>query len=140
MVKLCVVSGTMLEIDVQNSGLFSTVADKDALGFGRGQSFDPKKVSDWMLFTKDEVAKIASVSKASVRWDDAIPKAVADRMEEIANIANIVASLLGNDPSKTTLWFKTKNPMLGDVSPRDMLRLGRYDRLRRYVVSAVAER
>jgi hypothetical protein len=30
--------------------------------------------------------------------------------------------------------------MLGDVSPRDMIRLGRFDRLRRFIISAMAER
>lgn len=129
----------LLEGAVQNSGLFATVASKDFLGFGSGESLNSKKVSDWLDFNKEDVAKIASVSKSSVRWDDAMPKAVAERMEEIANIANLVAGVLANDPAKTALWFRTKNPMLGDLSPRDMLRLGRYERLRRYVISAIAE-
>ena len=120
-------------------GLFSTVAD-DALHFGQGPAFHPKKVADWFDFTRDEVSRIASVSKSSVRWDDNIPKQVQERLEEIGNVANMVAGIFNGDAAKTALWFRTKNPMLGDVSPRDMVRLGRYERLRKFVVSAIADR
>lgn len=122
------------------TSLFGTVAPDDRLAFGMGASFDPKRVADWLDFDKLEVSRIASVSKASVRYDDAVPKAVRDRLEEIANIANMVAGIFEGDAAKTALWFRTKNPMLGDVSPRDMVRLGRYDRLRKFVVSAIADR
>ena len=30
--------------------------------------------------------------------------------------------------------------MLGDVSPRDMIRLGRYERLRKFIINALLER
>lgn len=46
----------------------------------------------------------------------------------------------GGDAEKTALWFRTKNPMLGDVSPRDMIRLRRFDRLRRFINGAMADR
>lgn len=123
-----------------SDALFKTVASSDALSFGMGQNFDPKRVVDWMNFDKDEVSRIASVSKASVRYDEATPRAVRDRLEEIANVANMVASIFDGDAAKTALWFRTRNPMLGDVSPRDMIRLGRYDRLRKFIVSAVANK
>lgn len=44
---------------------------------------------------------------------------------------------VGGDTDKTIVWFKAKNPLLGDVSPRDMIRLGRYARLRRFIISAM---
>ncbi len=121
------------------TGLFDSVAP-DRLAFGLGPTFDPKLVVDWMDFDKSEVSRIASVAKSSVRYDDAIPRAVRDRLEEIANIANMVAGIFDGDGAKTALWFRTKNPMLGDVSPRDMVRLGRYDRLRKFVVGAISDR
>jgi hypothetical protein len=37
------------------------------------------------------------------------------------------------------LWFKTKNPLLGSISPRDMIRYGRYEKLRRFVMEALEE-
>ena len=30
--------------------------------------------------------------------------------------------------------------MLGDVSPRDMIRLGRYERLRKFIINAMIDR
>ena len=44
-----------------------------------------------------------------------------------------------NDDKKTRVWLQTPNPMLGDVSPRDMVRMGRYDRLLRFVTQAIEE-
>jgi len=32
---------------------------------------------------------------------------------------------------------RAQNPLLGDVSPRDMIRLGRHDRLRRFIINAM---
>ena len=43
------------------------------------------------------------------------------------------------DVAKTALWFRLPNPLLGDVSPRDMIRYGRYARLQEFVVEALAE-
>jgi len=122
------------------ASLFGNIAEKDALAFGSGVNFEPKRVAEWMNLNKDEVSRIASVAKSTVRYDEKAPEAVVERLEEIANIINMVAGVFNGDAAKTSLWFKTKNPMLGDVSPRDMVRLGRYDRLRRYVVGALQER
>jgi len=120
--------------------LFNTVHQKDALHFGSGDQFEPKTVAEWFNFDKQDVSRIASVAKTSVRYDDNVPKAVRDRLEEIGSIANMVAAFFDGDAAKTSLWFRTKNPMLGDISPRDMVRLGRYDRLRKFIVNAVADR
>jgi len=67
---------------------------------------------------------------ASVRFDQKIPKEVLDRLKEIANICGLVAQFFGGDIAKTALWFKTVNPLLGNISPRDMIRYGRYEKLR----------
>lgn len=118
--------------------LFRTVPD-DVLKFGIGSKFQPRRVADLLSLEKSEVSRIAEVSPASVRYDKQIPKNVRDRLEEIASVCNLVAGFFDGDPGKTALWFKTKNPMLGDIAPRDMVRLGRYDRLRKFVISAVLE-
>jgi hypothetical protein len=68
-----------------------------------------------------------------------IPREVRERLEEIANICNLVAGHFGGDARKTALWFRTKNAMLGDISPRDMLRYGRYERRRRFVIGAIGD-
>jgi len=90
-----------------------------------------------MFLKKADVGRIAAVAESSVRWDDNIPEAVLVRMEEIASTINLVAKQFSGDPEKTVAWFRARNPLLGDVSPRDMIRLGRYDRLRRFVIQAM---
>lgn len=44
-----------------------------------------------------------------------------------------------NDDRKTRLWLSTASPMLGGVSPRDMVLVGRYDRLLRFITQAIEE-
>lgn len=120
-------------------GLFETVTN-DYLQFGRGDAFDAKRVKDVLGLKKDDVSRLASVSVKSVRYDDAIPEQVRERLEEIANTINMVAQVFEGDVDKTVAWFNARNPMLGDVSPKDMIRLGRYERLRKFIINAMIER
>lgn len=125
---------------MSTAALFSNLPKGDPLGFGLGAQFHPEKVRDFLQLKKDDVSRLADVSTKSVRFDSAIPAAVLGRFEEIATTCNMVAEAFGGDAEKTALWFRTKNPMLGDVSPRDMIRLRRFDRLRRFIIGAMADR
>jgi hypothetical protein len=118
--------------------LIANIAKKDYLGFWpqHGEQPNYKAVTDFLQTDKAETAKIARVAKSSVRYDAKIPQELADRLEEIANIANRVAALFDGDLHKTALWFRTANPMLGNVSPRDMLRMNRFKRLAKFVAEA----
>lgn len=118
-------------------GLFDTVPE-DLLKFGHGDSFDAKKAADFLSLKKADVGRIADVAQSSVRWDANIPESVRIRMEEIASIINLVAKQFAGDQEKTVAWFRARNPLLGDVSPRDMIRLGRYERLRRFIIQAMS--
>jgi hypothetical protein len=53
---------------------------------------------------------------------------------------NLVAQAFDGDVEKAVAWFKARNPLLGDVSPRDMIRLGRYERLRKFIIAAMMGR
>jgi len=119
--------------------LFSTVARKDYLGFWADQSLKARTVVDFLDLDKRDVAKLAGVATSSVRFDQKIPKEVLERLQEIANICGLVAQFFDGDVAKTALWFKTENPLLGKISPRDMIRYGRYEKLRRFVMSALEE-
>src|SRR5881392_3427038 len=119
--------------------LFATVPDKDYLGFWADQTLNAREVVDFLDLNKRDVAKLAGVASASVRFDQKIPKEVLDRLKEIANICGLVAQFFGGDIAKTALWFKTVNPLLGNISPRDMIRYGRYEKLRHFVMSALEE-
>lgn len=105
--------------------------------FGHGASFNAKRVSALLNLKKVDVSRLSSVSETSVRYDDAIPAAVRERLEEIGATVNLVAKQFGGDQEKTVTWFKARNPLLGDISPRDMIRLGRYERLRRFIINAM---
>jgi hypothetical protein len=117
--------------------LFDTVPD-DLLHFGHGHSFDAKKAALFLSLRKADVGRIASVSESSVRYDDHIPEQVKIRLEEIAATINLVAKQFNGDSDKTGTWFKARNPLLGDISPREMIRLGRYERLRRFIIHAMS--
>jgi hypothetical protein len=119
--------------------LFKTVPERDYLQFWQNDRFEPQRVVRFLELTKADVAKVADVASASVRFDQKIPKDVLDRFLQIANICGLVAQFFNGDVVKTGLWFRTKNPLLGNLSPRDMIRYGRYEKLRRFVMEALDE-
>ena len=119
--------------------LFRTIPEHDYLNFWPGSQFDPQRVVRFLEFSKADVAKIASVAPSSVRFDQKIPKDVLERLMEIANICGLVAQFFQGDVAETALWFNTKNPLLGNISPRDMIRYGRYEKLRRFIMDALEE-
>jgi len=108
----------------------------DLLNLFRDGSPDYKRIAELTKLSKTDLGKIAQVAKASVRFDAHIPEPVAERLREIANIANLVAEFFAGDAQKTALWFEIANPMLGNISPRTMIRLGTYKRLLSFVLQA----
>ena len=137
--------------------LFDSVPE-DYFHFGVGNSFQPKVVPEVLGLKREDVSKLASVSLKSVRYDDSIPEPMRERLEEIAITItveqalrrelqeeigitiNMVAKFFDGDTDKTVTWFRARNPMLGDVSPRDMIRLGRFERLRKFIINAVLDK
>jgi hypothetical protein len=119
--------------------LFNTVPERDCLQFWQNDTFEPQRVARFLDLTKADVAKVANVASASVRFDQKTPKDVLDRFLQIANVCGLVAQFFNGDVVKTSLWFRTKNPLLGNLSPRDMIRYGRYEKLRRFVMDALDE-
>jgi hypothetical protein len=112
------------------------IAANDLLHLYRDGRPDYKRIADFVKLSKTDLGKISQVAKSSVRFDANIPEPVAQRLREIANIANLVAEFFAGDAQKVGLWFEIANPMLGNVSPRDMIRMGRYKRLLNFVIDA----
>jgi hypothetical protein len=108
----------------------------DILGLFPAGVPDYRRVAELAKLSKEDLSKIAKVSKSSVRFDASIPAAVAERLREIANIANLVAEFFEGDAHKVGLWFELPNPHLGNVSPRTMIRGNRYKRLLNFVLDA----
>jgi hypothetical protein len=120
------------------SALFKTVSDRDSLKFWQGSALNYQKVRDFAGIDAKDVARLTGLAKSSVRYDSKAPKEVKEHLENIANICNLVFEFFQDDV-KTKLWLQTPNPMLGNASPRDMIRFGRYNKLLRFVTQAMEE-
>lgn len=123
---------------MSSSDLFKTVSRSDSLHFWQGNLLNYQRVRDFTGIDAGDLSRLTGLAKSSVRYDDKAPKEVREHLENIANICNLVFQFFQDDV-KTKLWLQTPNPMLGNVSPRDMLRFGRYAKLLRFVTQAMEE-
>jgi len=118
--------------------LFQTVP-RDRLSLFEDKILNYEGVKEFLEFRNEDVSKAAGVALSSVRYDDKIPAQLHERMREWANILNLVVEHFQGDAQKTVLWFTMPNPLLGNVSPRDMIRFGRYKKLLKFILNAAAE-
>ncbi len=118
--------------------LFGNVPQTDPIGFFKGTQPDYKKAVDFLKFRKEDVSVATNVPKSSVRYDKKIPKELQERIQEWAIAINLVASYFNNQ-EKTMLWFQMPNPMLGSIAPKDMIRLGRFKKLYKFIQTALDE-
>jgi len=105
--------------------------------FHKGEP-DGKKVVDFLRYKKEDVSVAANIPVASVRYDDKMPSELKERLVEWATVINLVGAYF-NDHDKTMLWFQVSNPLLGGMSPRDMIRVGRFKKLLKFVQTALNE-
>ena len=119
--------------------IFGTVATRDHLSLFEDDTPNYEEVVDFLKFKKEDVSKAAGVSLSTVRYDEKIPVQLRERMQEWANLLNLVAEHFEGDSAKTALWFTMPNPLLGNISPRDMIRFGRYKKLLKFIVNALSE-
>ena len=118
---------------------FDTVPKQDYLGLFPGDGTDFEKVVKLLDLKKNDVARASNISVQSVRYDPPrMPKELQDRLTEWAIAISLVAQFF-KDENKTVLWFKTPNPLLGDMTPRDMIRVGRFRKLHRFILNALSE-
>lgn len=118
---------------------FSTVPDKDYLALFDGARPKGEDVVKFIHLKKEEIAKAADVPLNSVRYDEKMPAELEQRLKEWAILFNLVAQHFEGDLKKTSLWFTMPNPMLGNISPRDMIRFGRSQKLVKFILNAIAE-
>lgn len=123
-----------------SSALFETIPEKDYMALFPGKDkVDSTKVLDALGLKKNDVSKAAGIPVNSVRFDEKMPKVLKERLIEWAILLNFVAQHFGGNPEKTVFWFKISNPLLGDVTPRDMIRFGRSKKLLNFILSALRE-
>lgn len=63
------------------------------------------------------------------------PKKSEIRIAEIEKILKLAAENFNGDAKKAALWLRSKNPILGGISPREMIRLGRYQKLLQVIMN-----
>lgn len=90
-------------------------------------------VPKFLNLEKDDISKAANIAKTLVRYDDRIPAELEQFLSEIAIVCELVANYFDGDAKKTALWFKIENPVLGRISPRDMIRYGRFKKLKEFI-------
>ena len=119
--------------------IFANVPKQDYLSFFKEDKPVYNRIVDFLDFKKEDISKATEVPLSSVRYDEKIPKELHERIKEWAILLNLVAEHFKGDSTKTALWFTTPNPLLGNISPRDMIRFGRYKKLFKFIFNALAE-
>jgi hypothetical protein len=97
------------------------------------------KVKYILGYTKQDISIASGVPFGSIRFDGKVPAELTERVTEWAKAIALVHSFF-KDETKTMLWFKVPNPMLGDVAPRDMIKVGRLKKLLKFIQIAQEER
>jgi hypothetical protein len=123
---------------MSEAALFCTVPKEDYLALFHSGGTDYQRVVELLDFGKRDVARAANVSLQSVRYDRKMPKDLEERVREWAVALALVAQYF-KDEQKTLLWFKTPNPLLGNIPPREMIRVGRFKKLHRFITNALRE-
>jgi uncharacterized protein len=119
------------------SSLFNTVPQRDYLQFWQSGLFQPQRVARFLGLSKSELARLAGVAPASVRFDDKAPRILRERIMDLAATCELVAEALEGNTTKTALWFMTPNPELNNSSPCDLLRRGDREVLQRQILDAI---
>jgi hypothetical protein len=120
------------------SALFNTVPRRDYLQFWQSGLFQSQRVARFLGLSKTELAQLAGVAPASVRYDEKAPRLLRERMMDLAATCELVAQAFEGNAVKTELWFMTANPQLNNSSPCDLLRRGERESLQRLVMAAIA--
>jgi uncharacterized protein (DUF2384 family) len=120
------------------SALFNSIPEKDYFQLLPQGEPDGKKIVDLLRYRKEDVSTAANVPMPSVRYDQKMPEELRERLIEWATAINLVANFFGNG-EKAILWFQTPNPLLGNMTPRDMIRVGRFKKLLKFIQTALEE-
>jgi len=111
----------------------ATIPKHDYLDLIHNLSNVPK----FLNLEKEEISKAANIAKTSVRYDNRIPLELEKFLSEVAVVCELVADHFQGDIQKTALWFKIENPALGNISPRDMIRYGRFKKLKAFIQNQI---
>src|SRR6476620_9295076 len=111
-------------MEQSSDGLFASIPRADKLNLFDGSRPKGQEIVGFLDLKKRDVASATKLPEGSVRYDLRMPDALRDWLTELATALNLVAEFF-KDATKTNLWFKTPNPMLGNIPPIEMIRMGR---------------
>ncbi len=107
--------------------------------FDESAFVDGEKVVKLLKYKKDDVSVAASVPVSSIRYDEKkMPAELKECLTQWATALNLVAGFF-HDEKKTIIWYFMPNPLLGGMSPRDMIRVGRFKKLLNFIQTALDE-
>src|SRR5258706_9776989 len=112
--------------------IFNTIPKEDRFHFFDGTNPNYDKIKEVLDFSKSDISKASHVPVDSVRYDEKMPQELRERMMEWAIGLALVAGHF-NDLDKTILWFRVPNPLLGGISPKDMIKVGRFKKLLKFI-------
>ena len=124
--------------ETQLNSLFTSVPEKDYFHFFDKGEPNGKKIVDFLQYKKEDVSVAANVPIQSVRYDEKMSSELRERLVEWATAINLVEGYF-NKTEKTMLWFQVPNPLLGGIAPRDMIRVGRFKKLLKFIQTALDE-
>ena len=118
--------------------LFGSIPAKDHFRLLDGAEPNGKRVAEFLNYNKEDISVASGVPVHSVRFDQKMPAELRRRLIEWAVAINLVGAFFG-DRDKTKLWFQVANPLLGNIAPRDMIRIGRSEKLLKFIQTALSE-
>jgi len=128
--------GKQMGITLKKS-VFDSIPEKDYCNLFDADAPRIKEIAKILDFKREDISVSSDVSLESVRYNR-MPAEVIARATEWAIAINLVAGHF-QDLNKTILWFRANNPMLGDISPRDMIKIGRFKKLLGFIQISLAE-
>src|SRR5579862_7618647 len=107
--------------------------------FNENAFVDGEKVVKLLKYKKEDVSVATNIPLSSIRYDEKkMPAELRERLTQWATALNLVAGFF-HDQKKTIIWFLMPNPLLGGMSPRDMIRVGRFKKLLNFIQTALDE-
>jgi len=96
-----------------------------------------ERLAKLLEFSKKDIAEAANVNPHSFSYGGKLPPVVAERLYEWATALELVAGFFDGNADKTVIWFKSPNPLLGDLPPMYLIRIGRAGKLIRIIRDAL---
>ena len=100
--------------------------------------FTDKVVNEQMLInflglTVEDISKFTGVPKADIIVDSKTSIITSEKLHAIAIMCQKISDFYQGDGESVVDWFQFANPLLGNISPTDMIRFGRLDKLSLFI-------